>query len=103
MSAAQFAYGKGLGCTDARLTISHYLQKSLDAGMESYMVQIDLSAEFDRVSHSGLFVKLKSVALGECVICTKFLSDRRQKVVVDCAASECIPMISGMSLGSVLR
>ena len=85
------------------LTISHHLQKSLDAGMESNRVQIDFSAAFDRVSHSGLFVKLKSIAVGECVICTKLLSDRRQKVVVGGAASEWIPMISGMSLGSVLR
>ena len=55
--AAQFAYRKGLGCTDA-LTISHHLQKSLDTGMESYIVQLDLSAAFDRASHSGLLFKL---------------------------------------------
>ena len=28
LSYAQFAYRKGLGCTDALLTISHHLQKS---------------------------------------------------------------------------
>ena len=32
LPAAQFAYRKGLGCTDALLTISHHLQKYLDAG-----------------------------------------------------------------------
>ena len=50
MLAAQFAYRKGLGCTDALLTISHHLQKSLDAGMESYIVQLDFSAVFDSVT-----------------------------------------------------
>ena len=55
LPAAQFAYIKGLGCSDALLTLSHHLQKSLDAGMESYIVQlVDYSAAFDRVSHSGL-------------------------------------------------
>ena len=50
----QFAYRNGLGCTDALLAISHHLQKSLDAGMESYIVQLDFIAAIDRVSHSGL-------------------------------------------------
>ena len=31
---------------DALLTIFHYLQKSLDAGMESYIAQLDFSAAF---------------------------------------------------------
>ena len=35
-------------------------------------------------------------------ICTEFLSDRRQRVVVDCAASLWIPIISGVPEGSVL-
>ena len=51
---AQFAYRKGLGYTDALLTISNHLQKSLDAVMESYIVQLDYSAAFDRANHSGL-------------------------------------------------
>ena len=38
MAASQHAYRKGLGCTDALLTISHYLEKSLAAWMESYGV-----------------------------------------------------------------
>ena len=38
LPAAQFAYKKGLGCTDELLTISHHLQKSTDKGMESYIV-----------------------------------------------------------------
>ena len=36
-------------------------------------------------------------------ICTEFLSDRRQRVVVDGAASELIPIISGVPQGSMLR
>ena len=80
---------KGLGCTDALLTISHHLQKSLDAGMESYIVQLDFSAAFDRVSRSGLLFKLKSIGVGGSVlsIWREFLSNRRQRVVVDGATS----------------
>ena len=84
--------------------ISHHLQKSLDAGMESYVVQLDFSVAFDKVSHSGLLFKLKSIGADGSVlsICTEFLSDRRQRVVVDGASNEWIPIISGMPQGSVL-
>ena len=58
LPAAQFAYRKGLGCTDALLTISHHLQKSLDAGIESYIFQLNFSSALDRVSHRGLLFKL---------------------------------------------
>ena len=77
LPAAQFAYRKNLGCTDALITISRHLQKSLDAGIESNSIQLDFSAAFDRVSHSGLYFKLKSVCVGDSVlfICTEFLSD----------------------------
>ena len=63
LPAAQFAYRNGVGCTDALLTISHHLQKSLDTGMESYIVQLNFSAAFDRVSRHGLLFKLKSIGL----------------------------------------
>ena len=57
--------------------------------MESYNVQLDFSAVFDRERHGGLVFKLKSIGVGGNVlpICAEFLSDRRQRVVVDGAAS----------------
>ena len=63
-SVAQFAYRKGLGYTDAPQTISHHLQNSSDTGMESYIVPLDFGVVFDRVSHSGLLFKLKSIGVG---------------------------------------
>ena len=54
LPAAQFAYRKGLRCTDALLTISDQLQKSLVVGLECYIGKLDFSSSFDRVGHSGL-------------------------------------------------
>ena len=53
------------------------------------------------MSHSGLLFKLKSIGVCGSVlsISTDFLSNRRQRVVVDGAASEWIPIISGMPQG----
>ena len=83
--AAQIAYRKGLGCTDALLTTCNHLQKSLDTGMESYIVKLNFCAVFSRVSHSGLLFKLKSIGVGGSVlsICREFLSNHRQRFVVD--------------------
>ena len=99
-----FSYRKGLGCSDALLTISHHLHQSFDTGMGSYILQLDFSAAFDIVSHNGLWFKLKSIGVGASVlsVCREFLSDRRQRVVVDGATSEWIPIVSGMLQGSVL-
>ena len=65
---AQFAYMKGLGSTDAPLTISHHVQKSLDAEMESYIVQLDFIAAPDRVSLSIILFKLNSIVVSGCVL-----------------------------------
>ena len=104
MAAAQFAYRKGLGCTDAQLTISHHLQKFLDAGMESYIVQLKFNAAFNSVNHSGLLFKLKFIGVGGSVLsnCREFLSYRWQRVVVNGSTGERIPIVSGVPQGSVL-
>ena len=87
---------KGLGCTDALLAISGHL---LD---ESFIVQLDFSATFDRVSHSDLF-KLKSIGVGGSVLSVyrEFLSNRSQRVVFDGATSKWMPIVSGLPQGSV--
>ena len=102
--AAQFPYRQGLGCTDALLNISHRLQKSLDAGIESSIVQLDFSEALDKVSHSGLLFKLKSIGIGGNVlfICRAFLSDCRRRVVIDGATREWIPIVSGVPQRSLL-
>ena len=56
------------------------------------------------MSHSGLLFKLKSIGVGGSVmsICREFLSNRRQRVVVDDATSEWVQIVSGVPQGSVL-
>ena len=94
LPADQFPYRKGLGCTDALLTISHHLQKS-------YIVQLEFSAAFDRVSHNGLLLKLKSIyCRWQCAVrLYRVPLDRRHRVGWWCWW---IPIISGVPQGSVL-
>ena len=54
LGRTQFAYRKGLSTCDARLCMSHTLQSALESGQEARIVQIDVSAAFDRVNHLGI-------------------------------------------------
>ena len=60
--------GKGLGTSDALLSVTHTLQSALESGQEARIVQIDFSAAFDRVNHQGILYKLSSVGIGISVL-----------------------------------
>ena len=83
-SGCQFAYRSGRGTCDLLLTLEHVLQSSLDPAAEVRVVQLDFSAAYDRVNHSGLIFKLKSVGVGGPVmsVLEQFLSSRRHRVCV---------------------
>ena len=105
LPAAQFAYMTDWAAlADALFSISHHHQESLDAGMESCIVQLNFSTAFDGVSHSSLSSKFKSIGVGVSVlsVCREFLSSRRERVVVDGATSEWIPIVSCVPQGSWL-
>ena len=49
------------------LSVSHSLQIVLESGPEARIVQIGLSAVFDRVNHHRILYKLCSVRIGGCL------------------------------------
>ena len=53
MSNRPVYFRKGLGTCDALLCLSHTLQSALESGQEVRIVQIDVSAAFDRVNHQA--------------------------------------------------
>lgn len=100
----QFAYRKGLGTCDALLTVAHHLQSTLDKGGEARLVQLDFSAAFDRVNHRGLLYKLRSLGVGGSMlrIVEHFLTDRKQRVILDGCCGSDVDVVSGVPQGSVL-
>ena len=58
LPTTQFAYRRGLCTCDAILCVAHSFQSALEMGQEARIVQIDLSAAFDRVNHQGILFKL---------------------------------------------
>ena len=105
LPSCHFVYGKKLiGMCDALLTICQMGQKALEDGGELFLVQVDFSAIFDRLNHTGLLHKLRSVGVGGSVlnIIEHFLANRTQRVVIDGVARISVPVISGVPQGSVL-
>ena len=80
------------------------LQSSLDRAAEVRVFQLDFSAAFDLVNHSGLIYKLKGVGVGGPVLSVleQFPSSRRHRVCVDGGVSVWSDVVSGAPLGSVL-
>ena len=76
LATTQFAYLKSLGTCDAHLCMFLTLQSAFESGQESMIVQIDLSAAFDRVNHQNILysfcvvytdrVSVKPITAGLC-------------------------------------
>ena len=77
LPTSQFAYWKSLGTSDALLCMSHTLQSAFESGQETRIIQIAVSADFDRVNHKGILYKLCSVGIGGSLlsILSEFLSN----------------------------
>ena len=86
------------------VTFCHDLTSSLDKGIQTDMVVLDFSKEFDRVPHQRLLRKLLHYGIrgNTHSWIASFLSDRTQRVVVEGSSSDRVPVISGVPQGSVL-
>ena len=69
LPTTQFAYRLGLGTCDALLCVSHTLQSALESGQEARIVQIDISAAFDRVNHMGILYISSAMWVFEVLSC----------------------------------
>ena len=69
------------------------------------MVQIVISAAFDRVNHPWILFNLCSVGVGGSVlsVLTQFLSNRSQYVVVDGWRIKLVNVVLEVPQGSILR
>ena len=59
ISHNQSGFKPGDSCINQLLCITHYIYQSLDDGLETRGVFLDISKAFDKVWHKGLLFKLK--------------------------------------------
>ena len=98
------AYKAGDSTVNQLVYLVHRIYEALERGEDICFVSLDASAAFDRVWHAGLIHKLKCFGIQGTLLLwlSDYLSNRKQRVVIDGQHSEWTYIKSGVPQGSIL-
>jgi hypothetical protein len=104
LSENQHGFRNNRSCSTQLIEYTTNVFDSLVKGDEVDAIYLDYSKAFDKVDHTVLLMKLKSLHLGDKYLkwLECFLRGRTQTVIVDNQSSYSTPVISGVPQGSVL-
>ena len=100
----QHGFLKARSCLNNLLCFFEEITKWVDDVSPVYVVYLDFQKGFDKVPHQRLLLKLKAHGVGNDVInwIEKWLTHRKQRVIVDSEISNWKSVLSGVPQVSVL-
>lgn len=100
----QHGFREGRSCITQLLQLLHSWYSTLEKRGSVDVIFLDFAKAFDKVSHPHLLYKLQCYGIKGKVFqwIKDYLSDRKQRVIVDGYSSDWVDVLSGVPQGSVL-
>ena len=100
----QHGFRRGHSCETQLIAFVEDLAKEMQNGGQTDVIVMDFSKAFDKVPHQELLYKLSNYGINIVTLSwlKSFLSNRKQRVVLEGVMSDQVPVSSGVPQGSVL-